>query len=130
MSQQQSNPTFSYDADNYHANVTGLLEQLGTLREKYAAGELHEADLVAWKNPMITICTLEAVCRWVNLIGDLQSELKELQQQNRNLQDNVAWLNGAVFDSLDDFDEQSSSDLDEESATPSDHGLPTRSLVL
>lgn len=120
----QFNPTFSNDTDSCNADLNVLLEQLSTLRTKYSAGELSESDLVAWKNPMLVIYALESICRMGNLIGDLQSAILELRQENRYLQDNVGWLNGAVFDSLDDdLEESGHPSVDQEASAPSDNSL-------
>lgn len=131
MSQQQFNLSAPNDADSYYANVNWLLDQLVTLRKKHSAGEIHSSDLIAWEDPMITVYTLESMCRMANQIRDLQSDIIELEKEKCLLQENISLINEVLSDPLDDspanFGVQSSDDY--KSSTPSAHGLLHLHLV-
>lgn len=85
-----------------------VLDQLASTRKKLDNGDLCEADLAAWKDPRIAVYNLEIAIKTLDLIRDLQSHIKELQQQNRELRENVALINEVLFDSLDDAEEDRS----------------------
>lgn len=110
----QMNIPVSAHADNLERDSHETLEMLAAIHSKLDNGELCEADLAAWKNPRVALCNFEMAIRMLDLIDSLQSHVKELREQNRELRENVALINEVLFNSLDD-----DADEDQEAAVPS-----------
>lgn len=98
----QMNIPVSNHADDLERDSQQVLKQLASTRKKMDDGNLREAELAAWKDPRIAVYNLEIATQMLNLIEGLQSDFKELRQQNKALRESVSVITEVLFDSLDD----------------------------